>query len=233
MPGAQITRNGNVLTVSSPQIELHPGEAVEWNFPELALDELAFIHFDHLDHPETEPYGPFQCLEPSRTNVRGLGNTGQPGEYRYTAFVLNHQGVVAASDGHAKILNLSAEVDTSPEATIRCDATGLHVDPPRLRVDDGQTALWYITGLPAGHFVTFRFDVSTGEDPLTGPFDSFQMSRGISAGQVATGSKFNGSSAITYRVRLHRPDGSIRHEHDPVIEPPPGWPPDDGGVAEP
>lgn len=226
-----VTRNGAELTVSLPQIDLQAGESVKWTFPGLSIDEMAMIHFDHLGFPESEPYGPFQCLEPSSFDVRGLGNTGRPGEYRYTAFVLSNDGVVASSDGNAKVVNHSTTVDTSPDATIHYDGTDLHIEPFQLKVDVGRPALWYITGLPAGHFITFRF--SHFHDVMVGPFSSFQVSRGLGTARVATGSNFAGHSPepghenepIHYHVRLRRPDGTVLVGKDPVIEPPPGWVP--------
>lgn len=229
----QITRNGEILTVSHPQINLIPEESVEWNFTGLNAGEIACIHFDHLAFPESEPYGPFQCLEPSSTNVRGLGNTGRPGEYHYTAFVVSNAGVAARSDGNAKIVNLSATVDTSPDATIHYDGTDLHVQPFLLKVDLGNPALWYITGVPAEHFISLHFDHFP--DAMVGPFSSLQFSRGLGTARVATASNFGAhhpvsgheSDPVTYHVSLRRPDGTVLVGKDPVIEPPPGWVPGD------
>ncbi|HKV11279.1 MAG TPA: hypothetical protein VJ725_24265 [Thermoanaerobaculia bacterium] len=250
MPIVHVTRHGRELTISHPNIELRAGESVEWRFKDLDIEEMACVHFEGLDYPESEPYGPFQCLEPSSFDVRGLGNTGRPGHYRYTAFVLSDQGVVAKSDGHARVVNCSTEVDTSPDATIHFDGKKLHVKPHYLKVDVRRPAVWYITGLPAGYFITFHFDQF--HDEMVGPFSSFQVSRGLGTARVATGANFTGHiprhrhnheenqgykdeqkrSPIHYHVRLRRPDGSVVAWEDPVIEPPPGWIPGDD-VAEP
>jgi hypothetical protein len=215
-------RNGNQLTLTDQQINLHHGDLLQWHFPDLSLNQLAFIHFPFQ---ENRPFGPFQFLEPSSFHVRGLGNTGHPGEYHYTAFVLDDHGVVASSDGSASVVNHSAEVDTSPDATIQCNGETLIVTPDTLQVEIGRTAVWYITGLPPGYFVTFQFP--NFPDTMVGPFSSFQMSRGFGNAQVATGTQFAGpaDSHQQYLVSLRRPDGTVVDFRDPVIEPPPGWPP--------
>lgn len=226
MPEVFVTRNGTELTVSNPQTPLEAGDWVVWHFPPLNPQELTFIHFHSLEHP----FGPFQYLEPSSVHVRGLGNSGLPGEYHYTAFILNEQGVAARSHGSASIVNLSATEDTSPDATLHYDGQTFLHEPPTLKVEVGRTALWYITGVPADHFVTFLFDGF--EDAMVGPFSSFAISRGFGDAWVATGTDFTGQVPntepvqirIQYHVRLHRPDGTVLAGGDPVIEPP-GWPP--------
>jgi hypothetical protein len=224
MPEVFVTRNGAELTVSNPQVPLETGDWVVWRFLGLDLHEMACIHFHSLEHP----YGPFQALEPSSFHVRGLGNSGIPGEYPYTAFVLDDAGVVATSHGSTSVVNLSATEDTSPVATIRCTENSLHVEPLTLKVEKDRTALWYVTGLPQGHFISFHFEGFP--DDMVGPFTSFAFYHVSGESRVAIGTDFKGpqpdstDGKVHYRVRLRRPDGSVLAGDDPVIEPP-GWPP--------
>ncbi len=224
MPEVTVTRNGEELAISNPQVPLEAGDWVVWRFAGLAIDEIACVHFHSLEHP----YGPFQALEPSSFHVRGLGNSGIAGEYPYTAFILNEQGVVARSTEPASVLNLSTTEDTSPVATIHCTEDSLHVEPPFLKVEIDRTALWYVTGLPPGHFITFQFEGF--QDEMVGPFSSFAFLNISGASRVAIGANFSGplegsiDGRVFYHVSLRRPDGTVLASDDPVIEPP-GWPP--------
>lgn len=220
-----VTRNAEQLSLSQSQVHLHPGEMVDWTFEgELGSQELAFICFHSLGGP----LGPFQTMEPERARIRGLGNIGIVDVYRYTAFVLNDEGVVAQSDGTATIANLSSEVNTSPSATVLCQEDLLFVTPKALQVEKGGTAIWYVQNLPPGYFVTFEFEPREGlEDGMIGPFDSLTVSRGLGDAQITIGTGFKGESPnpYPYHVQLRRPDGSVVMGEDPVIEPAPGWPP--------
>lgn len=227
-----VTRSGTALTVSQSVRNLEAGDWVVWRFEGLNLHELAYIHFHPTELPEDRRFGPFQCLEPSSFHVRGIGNSGHLGTYPYTAFILNEQGVVAQSDGQSSIVNLSSVVDTSPDATILCHNNQITVAPSPLKVEIGRPALWYITGVPAGHFVSFRFEHF--DDVMVGPFSSFQFSRGIGDSYLAIGTNYHGpqegsqNAPVTYQVSLRRPDGTILDTDDPVIEPP-GSPPGSAG----
>lgn len=220
MPKVFVTRNGTELTVSNPQVPLEAGDWVVWHFFGLDLHEMAYIHFHSLEHP----YGPFRALEPSSFHVRGLGNSGRPGEYPYTAFILNDERVVASSREPVNVQNLSATEDTSPVATIQCTENSLHVEPLTLKVEKHRTALWYVTGLPPGHFISFHFE--DFQDDMVGPFTSFAFYNISGESRVAIGANFQDptNGQVHYRVRLRSPDGSVLAGKDPVIEPP-GWPP--------
>jgi hypothetical protein len=229
-----VTRNGGELTLSHQQRELQAGDWIVWSFVGLNLHELPYIHFHPTELPEDRRFGPFQYLEPSNSEnspgpqLRGIGNSGHIGTYPYTAFILTEQGVAAQSDGLSSIVNLSSQVDTSPVATILCHNDTITIAPNPLKVELGRPALWYITGVPEGHFVSFRFE--NFPDEMIGPFSSFGYSRGIGEPYLAIGTNYGGphdgppTGQVHYRVALRRPDGSILHHEDPVIEPP-GWPP--------
>lgn len=212
-----ITRDGNQLLVDPLQIELDLGDSVQWEFEDPDLDGLGYINFLSPEHP----FGPFQFVVPTTALVHGFGNTGIAGEYPYIALILDADGVKATSASvEAKIVNNSTTVATS-EATIRHDET-FHIDPPTLRVQRGQTALWYIPGLTNGQFVTFLFDGF--EDELVGPFSTFAITRGFDNAQIAIGVDFkgplSGHDSVHYQVALREQDGTVSAlSPDPVIEP--------------
>ena len=179
-----VTRNGTELSLDHPQIDLSPGNSVEWKFQGLDSQEMGFIQFQ-------EPFGPFQSLLFSGPAVVGVGNSGNADEFAYTALVLNQNGQVATSDGiNASISNPSNVVqDTSPNAVITYNPVAdppLQITPPTLTVPLEGTAIWYVEGLPDDHSVTFQFD-SIGENPLLGPFLFFSVSQGFATARVAVG----------------------------------------------
>lgn len=220
-----VTRSGGQLSLSQSLIQLqNPADVVDWSFDGVGPQELSFICF----HSVGGTLGPFQTTEPERERIRGLGNNGLVDVYRYTAFILNDEGVAAQSDGTASIANLSSTTNTSPSATVLCQEDLLFVAPEALQVEKGGTAIWYVQNLPPGHFVTFEFEpVLSLEDALIGPFESLTVSRGLGDAQITIGAglKIMHPQKVRYHVRLRRPDGTVVTGADPVIEPPPGWPP--------
>ena len=223
-----VTRSDRLLSLSPSQVTLTgPEDLVDWSFESpLGDQELVFVLFHS---PEGQPFGPFQTLEPENQRIRGFGNNGIVDEYNYTIFVLSNEVVVAQSDGTDSVANTSSEVNSSPSATVLYAAGGLVVSPHRLQVETGRTAIWYVENLPDGHFVTFEFDAiqNPHDDVLIGPFASLVVTRGLGNAQVTMGVDFRGDYPQTYiyHVKLRRPDGSVVTRTDPVIEPPPGWPP--------
>lgn len=231
MANVTVSRNDRELIVSPAQCELEAGDWIVWHFDQLRPGEMPCIRFHPTGSPE-ERFGPFQILEPSSLKVTGIGNSGQMDTYAYTAFILDELGVAAQSENLASVVNTSSEVDTSPIATILCHEGEINIAPAALKVELQQTALWYITGVPEGYFVTFHFE--DFPDPMMGPFSSFGFSRGIGNAYLAIGTRYSGpfegsnTGQVHYRVSLRRPDGSlVTGSHDPVIEPP-GWPPSPG-----
>jgi hypothetical protein len=77
--------------------------------------------------------------------------------------------------------------------------------------------------------VTFHFD--NFPDPMTGPFQSFSISRGFDGFPIAIGAGFASSltsqqlNPFPYHVRVRNSLGTVIATDDPVIEPlgtPPG-----------
>jgi hypothetical protein len=233
MPAHQviINRQGNVLTVNQPSVKLAAQDWIQWVFLDLGANETPLIRFDS---PANQPLGPFQFLDTSRSEILGVGNTGQTNQYSYTALVLNDTSIAAAADAPSMVVNNSEVVNPSPFATIQFqEALSAQLTPKHLQVAVSGTAVWTIKGLPEDHIVTFHFDVG---DAVNGPFESLAMSQGSDGVHIATGIGLKDQgpapNLVNYSVVLRRLDNSIVHEIDPVIEPL-GWPPPPGSPAVP
>lgn len=227
---------GSPLGLDKLDVELGPGDQVQWNFYNVPPRCMPFIYFPGKHHSASrQTFGPFQYLEPSVSTVVALGNSGHHGDYPYVAMILNKKRAVATSAGiEARIRNRSAPENTSPDALVRYDEKGFHVTPNDLKLERERTAIWYIEGIPEGHFVTFRFK-GFRDRPMRGPFLSFSLSRGFHGAWLANGAGFLSShlhlmpgqlqKPISYQVRLRDSYGRVVDGHDPVIEPlesPPG-----------
>jgi hypothetical protein len=210
------------------EISIDVGDSVEWDFSQVNIAEshLAFVHFDPAGLTEEQQrFGPFQFLEPTRQAVLALGNDGHSRTYEYSVMILDGDGVLAASAGSHRIVNLATDADTSPDATVTYHPEAppherIHVNPLNLSLETGQTAIWYILpeNMPTGAFVTFHFD--DFPEPMTGPFQSFSMSRGFAGAWLANGVTFSPGARTTvqYHVRLRAADGTVIDGGDPVID---------------
>jgi hypothetical protein len=240
-----VTYNGSIhldLWPDQGNVTLDSGDQVQWHFHSVPPGCPVFIHFPQSQASEPhQPFGPFQYLETSDSWVFGIGNNGNHHEHPYTAMILNSEGAVATSSHlPARILNPTAHEDTSPDALVRYNPEDrerpFRVMPHRLKLEKERTAIWYIEGIPADHFVTFHFD-GFQADPLRGPFLSFSWSRGFHSSWLANGAGFlfgldpsQIPNPIQYFVRLRNALGTVVHQEDPVIEPldpPPSGPPED------
>jgi plastocyanin len=205
------------------EVEIGPGDSVEWVFSSVPAGLLPFVHFPSEVDLEGQQFGPFQYLEPSPTGVVALGNNGKARHYEYIVLLLDTHGARATSTGSHRIVNSSTMEDTSPDATVHYDPEQnlVAVHPPVLHLQPGRTAIWYITGVPLGHFVTFHFDGFP--KPMTGPFLSFSMSRGFNRSWLANGADFSGAlagqSQVMYHVRVRNAQGIVVGSGDPVIDP--------------
>lgn len=218
---------GAPLTIDKPHLDLFPGEAIQWDFGSVSPEHLTYIHFE-------SSLGPFQCLSLSGHSVTGVGNYGLLGVYPYRAFILDRDGVIAASPaGDASIANLSAEKDISPQVVVtydpsRTDGPKLSVFPDHLKLQIGQTATWTILGVPTDHFVTFHFlDLA---DPMLGPFTGFFLNQSLVQGPVsirlASGEGYGKRSDlpvpfpahIHYRITVRNANGNVVGHHDPLID---------------
>jgi hypothetical protein len=224
-----VTYNGEgaPLGIGEPLIDLEAGDTVEWVFQNVPLGDLVYIHFND---PSNQPFGPFQALQPAGNSVKGIGNSGVPGAYSYTALVLDQSGPIAISEVTASIINLSIVMDTVSETLgsivyIPGDPPAVQVKPHILRMQGRDTAIWLVEGLREDFFLTFRFD--DFPDSMTGPFRSFSLSRAFGTTRLAIGTNFDGDlrtqgeplAQITYFVEARDSQGVVIASHDPVIEP--------------
>jgi hypothetical protein len=228
------------LELDLPDVTLESGDQVLWQFHKVPHGCPVFIFFPQSQTSGShQPFGPFQYLETSVSSVLAIGNTGHHHEYPYTAMILGPDGPVATSaHTHALVRNPTAHEDTSPDALVLYKPEDkerpFQVTPTLLKLETGRTAIWYIEGIPPGHFVTFHFE-DFPNDPLRGPFSSFSWSRGFGSSWLANGAGFlNGLDSsqipnpIRYFVRLRDAQGNVLEVKDPVIEPldPPLPPPE-------
>jgi hypothetical protein len=96
-----------------------------------------------------------------------------------------------------------------------------------LRLFVGDTALWYVSGLPSGFFVSFRFpsDTNSETDSTIGPFKSFLFNRGVegeSSGVGVIGVSFDPPAGapgqFSYHIDVRDVSGALVTTHDPVID---------------
>lgn len=211
-----VHRNGSILTASTTP-ELESMDFVEWTFQDVETNESVHIEFAN------PPFGPLQSRITDRNRILGLGNTGQPGEFLYTATIHDDESNVVAS-GQATILNLSTEVNSSPVATVNFPNNSPQVSPASLQVAVDGNATWHLIDVPEDHTVQLVFN------PVEGfpPFHSFAINPGPNGTQIAEAMKLDnhGQEQVTYTVLLLDPSNVIVGSHDPVIEPL-GWPPPD------
>jgi hypothetical protein len=218
----------NQLTPDLLEINLDLHDEVHWIFP--STSHIPHIHFPAGDSHNNRQFGPFQYIERSSGGLVALGNTGFAGSYPYILTLLDEDGPVFTS-AEVVITNLASTPDTSPEAVIQYQPPVVQGLPPTLLVtpnplslEVGRTATWRIKGIPAGHFVTFRFD---DVHPATGPFASLSLSRGVGDCWRANATDFLFDLApliplpaqISYHVALRNAQGQVLVSHDPVIEP--------------
>jgi hypothetical protein len=217
------------LSVDTSQLDLYFHDEVHWIFPVTEPRLLPHIFFPTGESYNSQKFGPFQYLEPSSLGVRALGNTGFAGSYAYVLMLLNGDRAVAASD-QLVIHNHATVPDMSPDATVQYEPPrdpesqpSLLVTPNPLSLEVMRTVNWHVKGIPAGQFVTFRFD---DERPAKDTFLSFSMTRGVGDCWRATGTNFLfdiGSdplpASISYHLTLRDSEGTKIISHDPVIEP--------------
>jgi hypothetical protein len=226
-----VTFSNGILSVEpgKEQITIGPGDAVQWIFIGTPDDCLAFIHFETEGH---ERFGPFQYREPAATGLIAMGNSGILGTYGYTALILGDEEAVATTTASLAIVNTSAVLDTTPHLTVSYHPDAVLpnekvvVDPDRLLLEQGRTAIWNIfpENIPSDHFVTFHFDLFPAT-PMTGPFQSFSLSPAPDGSLVARGENFSATDQVPYHVRIRDAQGRVVGAGDPVIEPlesPPG-----------
>ena len=230
--------NNPTLTLSPLNVDLNSGDVLEWDFQGVPSDCVPGILFDSA-------FGPFQALDvQGKSVVLGLGNLGTGGDYPYRAQLLDLNGVRATSPDRDKdkgtVHNLVSVLDTSPSVVIQCQTMPNSETPGGLDVTSslqgsgnlslfvGDMAIWYVTGLPFGYFVSFRFpaDTDSGEDSTVGPFKSFLFTRGVggeSSGAVEViGVGFNppadALNPITYHIDIRDTFGVVVSHQDPIID---------------
>lgn len=227
----KVLREGSTLTLHPNPITLEDGDWVQWEFSGLAQGEFGFISFA----PPLPRLGPFYSLRSCGDNLfLGKGNKGTPGDFPYTALVLQLDKDNATASGSGTINNRSEQKDTSPDVEVSFKNNVLTVSPDPLRLNAGDTATWRFVNLPPDAFVCFKFGSVTdpqgkavqGTDGASGPFLAFNACRVDASGVVeASGMGFTAAipaeqrpGQFTYHLQLRDWNGKLLAGHDPIID---------------
>jgi hypothetical protein len=208
------TETGITWAFDALEVELNAGDTLSWEFQGVPSDCVGGILFD-----SNAGFGPFQALELKGNLVTGRGNNGQTGTYPYHAQLLDANGIRSTSTQAVSVLNQLSEPDTSPVIVIACTFTSgspgqvsiANIDPLRLFV--GDTALWYVTGLPSDFFVDFLFTDPSNNSAIE-PFQSLLFTRGQGEGSpvlkvVGAGFSPGELSSMTYSVQVRNFTGEV------------------------
>jgi hypothetical protein len=226
LPPVTVTYNSatNELTFDQSSVSLSPGDILEWQFVNVPSDCVPGILFDRETGVPGSAFGPFQGLLLIGNTVVGRGNLGTSGQsYNYHAQLLDVSGVHTTSEDVGVVQNQVSVPDMSPITVIPCqlnsDQTVVtigDIDPLKLFV--GDTAIWYVSGLPADFFVNLIFILSSG-DSVVQPFRYVLFDRGVD-GEGSTVLRVIGvdfepgmTDSFTYKVQ-------VRNFHGDVIPPP-------------
>lgn len=213
---------------------LAQGDWVWWSFLDVPAGFIPFIQFQ----APAPLFGPFHSAR-SRGNdsVIGKGNTGVPGMYTYRAVLLDpetEQMITSAWLGGIYNEVTSDNADTSPEAfaTYHPGAPAgqqITVTPDSLCLNNGDTALWVVSGLQEGMFVTMHFDAPEGGRSAnrSGPFAALCAVAGGAAGEMRlhgtgfmteAGSDTPIPARFSYTIKVWDADGTLLGSHDPAID---------------
>jgi hypothetical protein len=226
-----------LIFTNNQDVDLSPGDILEWIFEGVPSDCVPGILFEHqLDVPGAA-FGPFQALMLIGNTVVGRGNLGISRVYEYHAQLLDVNGVRTTSEDVGVVHNQVSIPDMSPITVIPCQiiteqgVTKVHIgDIDTLKLFVGDTAIWYVSGLPSDAFVNLIFLLSSG-DSVTQPFRYVLFDRGVD-GEGSTVLRVIGvdfepgtTDSFTYAVQVRNFPGQVIHPgDDPQIDnlgPPP------------
>jgi hypothetical protein len=248
MPEIEVTFAEGQLSINPPIQSVWGWSWVVWRFHGLPEGCLPYIKF-------ASGFGPFRSLRsyqgpsvelPTIVSKGHLARTSSDGDRcSYTAMVLQPAAALPVATAQGTIVNLADRDDSSPDVLVTCTYGHAHtgdvkiaVFPDPLRLNEGDTANWKVTGLRDGDFATLQFLAVEGSpDPMHGPFMSVSLLPGEGSDVRATAMGFvAGATAaprsFTYQIRVRDAAGNLLGGHDPTIDnigppiPPPG---DDGG----
>jgi hypothetical protein len=218
-------QNTRALTISD-QIEIPYGQGdwVEWKFLGIPPGSFGYLHFRNAPR-----FGPFHSLRSSGGVVVGKGNIGTSSEtplkYGYKAMLLDRTNGVLAVSQEGTVLQHTAPKDTTPDVTVTYQGENqpLLVEPYRLRLNVGDTAVWHFLDFPPGYFTTLQFDSAEGNPftdfyitaPLPGQPTGTFRANGIGFAEAGTPAK---DSWLNYHVQVRDSTGKIVSNDDPVID---------------
>ncbi len=248
MPEIEVTFAERELSINPPVESVSDQDWIVWRFHGLPGGCLPYIKF-------ASGFGPFRALrsyqgpdvaQPTLISKGHLARTSAGGDrHSYTAMVLDPAAELPVATATGTLLNLAESDDSSPDVLVTCtydpenpEDVKITIYPEALRLNEGDTASWRVTGLRDGDFATLQFLPAEGSpDPMRGPFMSFSLLPGEGSDVRATAMGFVAGATtaprrFTYQLRVRDKDGNLLDGHDPTIDnigppiPPPG---DDGG----
>lgn len=222
-----------VVTFADGQLSIDPdpftvedGDWVVWRFEGLPEGCLPFIRF-------SSRFGPFQALRSyggmqivSKGHLPSTGSAAGD-SHAYTAMVLKAEESHPRASQQGTIVNHATAEEPLPDVLVtfnpeKPEGERVVVCPDRIRINEGDSVSWRVTGLRPGHFVTFQF--LDGEGASARLFKSFSLLPGESPDEArASAMAFlamagAAPSSFSYQIRVRNAAGELLGGHDPAID---------------
>jgi hypothetical protein len=206
MPEIEVTFAEGELSINPPVQSVWDQGWVVWRFHGLPEGCLPYIKF-------ASGFGPFRALrsyqgpdvaQPTLASKGHLARTSPDGDrHSYTVMILQPAAELPVATATGTILNLAESEDSSPDVLVTCSydsarprTVRIAISHDPLRLNEGDTANWRVTGLRNGDFATFQFLPAEGSpDPMRGPFMSFSLLPGEGSEVRATAMGFVSGAA--------------------------------------
>ncbi len=210
------------LTIDPDPCIVEDGDWVVWSFKGVPDGCLPYIRF-------SSGFGPFHALRSygglQIVSKGHLPSTGS-GSHAYTAMILKAEEAHPLASKQGTIVNHATAGEPLPDVLVTFDpdkpeGEKVVVSPDTIRINEGDTVNWRVSGLRPGHFVTFQFLDSEGAParlfksfsllPGEGPGEARASALGFLAGEKGQGS-------YTYQIRVRSEAGDLLGGHDPAID---------------
>lgn len=229
-----------VVTFAEGQLSIDPdvlhvgdGDWVVWSFEGVPDGCLPYVRF-------SSGFGPFHALRSyggmqivSKGHLPSTGNDS----HAYTAMILKAEELHPRASQGGTIVNHATADEPLPDVLVtfnpdQPEGEKVVVSPDPIRINEGDTVSWRVTGLRPGHFVTFQF--LDGEGAPARLFKSFSLLPGEDPGEARASAlgflagEGAAPSSFSYQIRVRSEAGDLLGGHDPTIDnigppiPPPG-----------
>ena len=227
--GAQtivVTFAGGHLTIDPDPFTVEDGDWVVWRFEGVPDGCLPYVRFP-------SGFGPFQALRSyGGMQIVSKGHlpraeSADGNSHTYTAMILKAEEVHPRASQQGTIVNHATAEEPLPDVLVTFDhdkpeGEKVVVSPDTIRINEGDTVNWRVTGLRPGHFVTFQF--LDGEGAPARLFKSFYLLPGERPGEArASAIGFLAGagaapSSFSYQIRVRSEAGDLLGGHDPAID---------------